>query len=247
MKKVQNDTATRWQIHLLGDHAILFSLEEKIDLTINKEVHALNQFIQSKKINAFKDFIPAYHTLTIIYDIILLQQLAGKDVQTFAASFIQEFEWQQKLNNTIEIINKHHHIPVCYDSTFGFDLPEIARQKNKNIQEIIEIHCSTTYQVFCLGFMPGFAYMGEVEESIRVARHQQPRALVNAGSVGIAGAQTGIYPKDAPGGWQIIGRTPTPLFDPINLALFSPGDTVSFFEITLEDFFTLQKESSNVH
>lgn len=246
MKNILNDIKNRWQIHLLGDHAIVFSLEEKIDLTINKQVHALNQFIQSKKINAFKDFIPSYNSLTIVYDIIQLKALLKikpKEISLneFAESFIKEFIQLKQENTSFELTTKTIKVPVCYDLDFGIDLEKIAEEKNLSIEEIIQIHCSKTYRVFCLGFMPGFAYMGEVDKTIKVARHPKPRPLVYAGSVGIAGAQTGIYPKDAPGGWQIIGRTPITIFDPINLALFAPGDLVSFYAITLAEFNSIKK------
>ena len=241
-----NDTIHQWQMHLLGDHAIVFSLNEKIDLQINMEVHALNQFIQRKKINAFKDFIPAYHTLTILYDIVELQVLLNQknkeiSLNEFAQSFIKEFIQLKQENTSFELTTKTIKVPVCYDLNFGIDLEKIAKEKNKSIEEIIQIHCSKTYRVFCLGFMPGFAYMGEVDKTIQVARHPKPRPLVYAGSVGIAGAQTGIYPKDAPGGWQIIGRTPLTIFDPINLAMFAPGDLVSFYAITLAEFNSMKK------
>lgn len=252
MKINNNYRKTQWQMHLLGDHAIVFSLEPIIDISINTEVHALNQFIQSKKINAFKDYIPSYHSLTIVYDIIALQKILNKEekdfsIDAFAQTLIKEFIEIKKENNSIKLSNKTIKIPVCYDLSFGIDLENIAATKNKKIAEIINTHCAKTYHVFCLGFMPGFAYMGEVDESIQIARHAKPRPLVHAGSVGIAGAQTGIYPKDSPGGWQIIGRTPIKIFDSIKLALFAPGDLVSFYAISLDEFYSLQKEANHVH
>lgn len=252
MKIKDNYKKTQWQMHLLGDHAIVFLLEPIIDTSINTEVHALNHFIQSKKINAFKDYIPSYHSLTIVYDIIALQRFLNKEekdfsIHVFAQKLIKEFIEFKNENNSIKLSNKTIKIPVCYDLSFGIDLANIAATKNKKIAEIINTHCATTYHVFCLGFMPGFAYMGEVDKSIQIARHSKPRPLVHAGSVGIAGAQTGIYPKDSPGGWQIIGRTPIKIFDSIKLALFAPGDLVSFYAISLDEFYSLQKEANHVH
>ena len=241
----ENDINQQWHMHLLGDHAIVFSLKEKMDLKINMEVHALNQFIQSKNINAFKDFIPAYYTLTIVYDIIELQKLLHNknnlSLNEFVQALIKEFIQFKKENTSFELATKNIKVPVCYDANLGIDLEKIAKEKNTTIEDIIQIHCARKYRVFCLGFMPGFAYMGEVDKKIQVERHLKPRPLVHAGSVGIAGAQTGIYPKDAPGGWQIIGRTPINIFDPINLALFAPGDMVSFYAITLVEFNSMKK------
>jgi inhibitor of KinA len=247
MKINENNKKSSWQIHLLGDHAILFSLQEKMDATINAEVHAFNHFIQSKKIKAFKDFIPSYHSLTIVYDIIEAQEFIKNNLIDFAQTIIIEFNHFKKDNNAFSLKSKQIKVPVCYDLSFGIDLENISTQKNKIIQEIIDIHCSISYQVFCIGFMPGFAYMGKVDEKIQVPRHSKPRPLVYAGSVGIAGAQTGIYPKDAPGGWQIIGRTPLEIFNPISLALFAPNDTVSFYPISMEEFNSLKKEINHAH
>lgn len=244
MKINENDKKSPWQIHLLGDHAILFSLNEKIDTAINAEVHAFNYFIQTKKINAFKDYIPAYHSLTIVYDIIALEKLLHHSIHEFAQHLVNEFEQFKKVNNSNYLTTNHIKVPVCYEIDFGIDLEKMAEEKNCSIKEIIEIHTSKSYQVFCVGFLPGFAYMGKVDEKIQVPRHAKPRPLVSAGSVGIAGAQTGIYPKDAPGGWQIIGRTPLTIFDPVQLALFAPGDTVSFYPINLDEYNSLKKETT---
>ena len=112
-----------------------------------------------------------------------------------------------------------------------------------SITEIIKIHTENIYQVYCLGFMPGFAYMGDVNSKIQTARHAQPRKNVSAGSVGIAGAQTGIYPMPSPGGWQIIGRTPLKIFDkdPAILSKFKMGDSVKFYPITRTEFESLNE------
>ena len=247
MKINEQNTIQTWHIHLLGDHAILFSLNEKIDATINAEVHAFNHFILEKKMIAIKDCIPSYHSLTIVYDIIELHKIVKTNIHDFAQNLVLEFEAYKKENTSFKLNSQLHKIPVCYDLHFGIDLEKIAKEKNTSIEKIIETHTSKIYQVFCLGFMPGFAYMGTVESSIQVARHSKPRPLVEAGSVGIAGAQTGIYPKDAPGGWQIIGRTPVTIFDPIKLALFAPGDQVSFYAISMKEFNDIKNNSNNVH
>jgi inhibitor of KinA len=114
----------------------------------------------------------------------------------------------------------------------------MSKKLNLSITEIIKIHTENIYQVYCLGFMPGFAYMGDVNTTIQMARHPQPRQNVSAGSVGIAGAQTGIYPMHSPGGWQIIGRTPVKIFDkdPKVLSKFKMGDSVKFYPITRAEF-----------
>lgn len=124
-------------------------------------------------------------------------------------------------------------IPVCYDADFGLDLEWLARETRLTIEQVIALHIGATYQVHFLGFLPGFAYMGGLPQPLRVPRHTSPRTRVPAGSVAIAGAQTGIYPSDTPGGWRILGRTPLTIFDPAREqpSLLLPGDTVRFVRV----------------
>ncbi|HYF30176.1 MAG TPA: 5-oxoprolinase subunit PxpB [Chitinophagaceae bacterium] len=131
-------------------------------------------------------------------------------------------------------------IPVCYDPRFGPDLEEMARTKNLTVHELVQLHCSTTYRVYMLGFLPGFPYMGKVDERLVMPRRPQPRDVA-AGSVGIAGWQTGIYPLASPGGWQIIGRTPLKLFNAAKdpPVLLNAGDMVRFYPVTVQEFESL--------
>jgi inhibitor of KinA len=126
------------------------------------------------------------------------------------------------------------------------DLQELASMHKLTIEGIIEIHCSKIYRIYMIGFLPGFAYMGTVDSRIVSPRKSKPRTNVPAGSVGIAGSQTGIYPFDSPGGWQLIGQTPLLLFDPTkeNPTLLEPGDQVSFHTISLEEFHHLKNNQS---
>ena len=225
-----------WHIQHLGDHAIVFLLPSIIDENIIAQIMRLNFFIESKKINGIKDLIPSYHSLTIVYDISIAQHsilpsLVCKDMIEFGNKLLLDFFNEPIVEKENKIKNEIIKVPVCYDIEFGIDLKSLAELKNINLEEIIKIHTSTIYNVYCLGFMPGFAYMGKVDPLIQMNRHSKPRPLVYAGSVGIAGEQTGIYPMNAPGGWQIIGRTPIRIFDPINLAKFKMGDRVQFYSI----------------
>jgi inhibitor of KinA len=128
-------------------------------------------------------------------------------------------------------------IPVCYEKEFAHDLEWIAIQNNISLEEIISLHTAASYHVYMLGFLPGFAYMGLVNDKISVPRKQKP-VTVEAGSVGIAGKQTGIYPLSSPGGWQIVGRTPMKLFDKEKESptLIKSGDSVQFYSITKDEF-----------
>jgi inhibitor of KinA len=136
-------------------------------------------------------------------------------------------------------------IPVCYYPSLAPDLQSLADEKNLQVEEVIQLHTSRTYRVYMIGFLPGFAYMGKVDEHISMPRKTNPRTLVAEGSVGIAGEQTGIYPLDSPGGWNIIGQTPLRLFDAQKdeLVLLRTGDSIKFFPIRLKEFLQMKSKS----
>ena len=226
-----------FQIQLLGDHAIVYKKLSTQLKDIDLDLLAFNQYIKNEKINGVKDIILAYDTLTLIYDIIQFDAnpflVAHQILESFSKSNIY-FEENEK-KSILEI-------PVCYDLSLGIDLKDAAKIANCSIETLIQKHTEHIYNVYCLGFLPGFAYMGDVPDSIRLPRHQSPRPKVVAGSVGIAGKQTGIYPMDSPGGWQIIGRTPIKIFDPVKLSLLKVGDRVKFNSIDLEMFHQLNNQ-----
>ncbi|MCL4124596.1 UNVERIFIED_CONTAM: hypothetical protein GTU68_025850 [Idotea baltica] len=134
-------------------------------------------------------------------------------------------------------------IPVCYDRQFGLDLDHLAKTRGLSHSDIIRLHTGREYQVFMLGFLPGFVYLGNSHDSLVFGRRPEPRLRVPASSVGLAGNQTGIYPSEAPGGWQIIGRTPIPIFLPTNDQpfLFNPGDRVRFYDISHSEYLQIRK------
>jgi inhibitor of KinA len=222
-----------WKVQVLGDHAIQFYLPPIMDSRVIGEIKDFNDFIVVEEVKGIKDIIPSYHTLTLIYDIELIDEPIA-----FANNLIEKYASNRKTTISSAAVNKIIEIPVCYDESFGIDLLNMSTKLNLSITEIIKIHTEKIYQVYCLGFMPGFAYMGDVNTTIQMARHPQPRQNVSAGSVGIAGAQTGIYPMHSPGGWQIIGRTPVKIFDkdPKVLSKFKMGDSVKFYPITRAEF-----------
>ena len=222
-----------WKAQALGDHAIQFYLPPIMDPRVIGEIKNFNDFIVLEEIKGIKDIIPSYHSLTLIYDIEQMQAPLE-----FANDLIEKYKSQRETDLPNNEVNKIIEVPVCYDENFGIDLISISKKLNLSITELIKIHTENIYQVYCLGFMPGFAYMGDVNTTIQMARHPQPRQNVSAGSVGIAGAQTGIYPMHSPGGWQIIGRTPVKIFDkdPKVLSKFKMGDQIKFYPITRAEF-----------
>jgi len=225
-----------FQIQLLGDHAIVYKINTGQLKDIDPTLLAFTQFVTKEKINGLKDIILAYDTLTLIYDIIYFDS----NPYLFAHTILEAFNASKNSMVSIEersIIE----IPVCYDTILGIDLQNAVKASNCSIETLIQQHSEKIYTVYCLGFLPGFAYMGDVPSAIQLPRHSAPRSKVLAGSVGIAGKQTGIYPSTSPGGWQIIGRTPIKIFDPKSptLTLFKAGDQVKFKPIDLELFYTL--------
>jgi inhibitor of KinA len=181
--------------------------------------------------------ISAYSSLTIHYDVLFIRNKLNKPTTAF--EWISECLKKYISKESIEtgdpqILIK---IPVCYDNEYAIDIDLIASRNNISPEEVIYLHASTTYRVYMLGFLPGFAYMGMVNERISSSRKKNP-VTVEAGSIGIAGKQTGIYPMRSPGGWQIIGRTPLKLFnkEKINPVLFKSGDQVQFYSITKDEF-----------
>lgn len=209
------------------------------------------------------EVVPAYSSFTVFYDLKILKNKIQSHKTVFGWMKLQLEDRLQQPVQQNESEERLVNIPVCYDEEFAIDIKHLASTNKISVEEVIQIHTSKKYRVYMLGFLPGFAYMGEVDEKIRIPRKPQP-VNIAAGSVGIAGRQTGVYPLASPGGWQIIGRTPLNLFkaapnpseggafeDSENLetfnnnpALLRAGDTVKFYSITTNDFYEIQNSPS---
>lgn len=226
-----------YKIFPLGDAGLIIDFGNVIDESINKLVHAVFDELLKDRIPGVIETVPAYSSLTIYYDVLFIRKtISGKETAfEWMAGKVKEYLSKDRIK--IEEIGAYIRIPVCYETQYGPDLNFVALQNKISVEEIIHCHLSTTYRVYMLGFLPGFAYMGMVDEKISTPRKQFP-APVEAGSIGIAGRQTGIYPLNSPGGWQIIGRTPLQLFDKEknDPTLFKTGDTVEFYSITKDEF-----------
>lgn len=219
-----------------GDHALTVALGDTIDEKINKKVLSLFHYLRQKNIEEVKDYIPAYASLTVVYDIAEIKKHHALSAFEYMHNLIEDA--LNNFNDSSEEETTLMHIPVCYDVSLGIDLEEIAIQKNITIEEIVELHTAATYRVYMIGFLPGFAYMGKVNPKIATPRKVIPRKIVNAGSVGIADFQTGIYPFNSPGGWNIIGQTPLQIFNTTYTepCVLQPGDIVKFEPISLDEF-----------
>lgn len=208
----------------LGDSALLVELGDKIDPAINQRVHALNALLQTKNIAGIVETVPAYCTLLIHYDPLIL-------------TFDQVTLWvRDKLTQVDDSLNRKPRqleVPLRYGGASGTDLEAVAVSKGISAADVVRIHSEHEYTVYMMGFTPGFPYLGTLDERLIMSRLETPRTLVKAGTVAIAGSQTGIYPLDSPGGWHLIGWTPLKLFDPTRELpfLFSPGDIIKFIPI----------------
>ena len=231
------DRLPAYKISTLGETALIIDFGNTIDESINKLVHSLFYQLQHDPIPGMIEAVPGYSSLTIYYDILFIRNILNK--QTTAFEWVTESLKKIIPKENIEtgdpqILIK---VPVCYEIEYAPDLSFIATQNEISPGEVIYLHTSMTYHIYMLGFLPGFAYMGMVDEKISSSRKQKP-VFVEAGSIGITGKQTGIYPFRSQGGWQIIGRTPLKLFDKekINPVLFKAGDKVQFYSITKDEF-----------
>ena len=207
-----------------GDSAVLMVLGSEIDLETNRRVHALEKKIISEPLDGITETVPTYSSLLIHYDLL---SLGYQDVVDWVClKFSQIDELQEEELHLVEI-------PTIYGGEDGPDLEFVAGHNQISVEKVIEIHSSQSYHVYMMGFTPGFPYLGGMDPAIAAPRLKDPRIHVPAGSVGIAGEQTGIYPIDSPGGWQIIGRTHLRLFDPSREEpfLLSPGAMVRFVPI----------------
>lgn len=221
-----------------GDSAVLIEWPQEISVNVLQDITNFN--LKIEKIN-FKFIIEVnfvFNSMLIIYDDFLISY--------------KEFEKKLKLlyNKEDKVkINKvkHWEIPVCYHQTFGIDLEKIATRNTLKINEVINIHYSTIYTVFGLGFLPGFLYLGGLPKEIHCNRLNTPRLSVPKGSVAIGANQTGIYPLSSPGGWNIIGKTPINLFDASKNepCLISAGDKIQFKSVSLNEFEEIEQSVLN--
>lgn len=213
-----------------GDSAIVVEFEERVDPDVNARAIALADSITARRFEGVKDVVPTYRSVAVHFDPLrvdydaLVAHLEGGHASNDARGAAHDAA-------TVRI-------PVCYGGEWGPDLPDVATFAGVSEDDVVRLHTSTIYRVFMLGFVAGFAYLGPVDARIRMPRHQTPRVRVPLGSVGIAGAQTGVYPAETPGGWRLIGRTPVLPFDldrpePF---LLKAGDAVQFHAISRAEY-----------
>jgi inhibitor of KinA len=213
-----------FRIVTAGDSALIVEFEERIDPAVNARAIALAESLQAAKIPGVRDVVPTYRSVAVFFD----------PLRTGYDALVDRLEANASTASPDAAAPREPiRVPVCYGGDLGPDLGAVAAFAGIAEDEVVALHTSATYRVFMLGFVPGFAYMGIVDQRIAAPRHSTPRVRVPIGSVGIAGVQTGIYPAETPGGWQLIGRTPIKPFDPLRAEPFltKAGDAVRFHAI----------------
>ena len=210
-----------------AEGAVLIQFKQKISVGINSTLVALSRALENHPIIQY--VVPSYCSLLVGFK---GTQVSLKQIKKLIRTEYKSLADDQRL------VGKRWRLPVCYDAPFALDMPDVCRLTGLSKKSIIKYHAERSYHVFGVGFLPGFPYLGKLSKPLLCPRRQEPRLNVLKGAVGIAGRQTGIYPADSPGGWQIIGATPIPIFRPQmeEPFLLQPGDQVAFHSISEEAF-----------
>ena len=234
-----------------SETGVMVTFGNEIKEEIHQKVAALSDYLDEHPFVGFVEYIPAFTSVTVFYNPMIVRTLAIPLSHTMDP--VMPLSYQivaQILEKALEGLNPETdfqattvEIPVCYGGEFGPDLEYVAEYHKMTPEEVIDIHTQGSYLVYMIGFAPGFPYLGGLSEKIATPRRSSPRLIIPAGSVGIAGDQTGAYPIETPGGWQLIGRTPVDLFRPHNdpPILLRSGNLVKFKPISLEEYHQIRE------
>lgn len=220
------------KLQTAGENALILYVSDTPSAQVSAQIQALAQALSDTLGDKLIDLIPSYASLLMIYNPLLCDHFYAR---TQVLSCLQ----QQRESASTE--SKTITLPVYYSAESGADLEQLAADRDLSVQEVIDLHTGRDYRVYAIGFAPGFAYLGEVDERIAAARHATPRQKVPAGAVAIADRQTAIYPAQSPGGWHLLGLCPTPMFNPDSTPHMpvATGDVVRFEAIDRQQFLTL--------
>ena len=218
-----------------GDRGLLVEYGDRISPAINRRVRATALLLDRHPLAGVVEVIPTYRSLLIVYDPSAVKPARLQDAVTGLENRLQDIEIPPPAEVTL---------PVCYGGDFGPDIDFVADTHGLTKDEVIRIHTETTYQIYMIGFTPGFCFLGGLSEQLHTPRLETPRTKVPEGSVGIANAQTGVYPLESPGGWRLIGRTPVRLFAPEKDTplLYRAGDMIRFMPIDKNEYDRLYAE-----
>jgi len=216
----------------MGDQCVLVRFGDKVSESINHCAITYAQQVSELNIPGVIETVPSYTEAAVYYNaLVTCYEQVLERLQSIYVAVGERSDEGRKIIR----------IPVCYGGGFGPDISHVARHNGLTEDEVIRIHTSSIYPVYMLGFTPGFCYLGNLPAQIACPRKSSPRKLIPSGSVGIGGEQTGVYPLETPGGWQLIGRTPVKFFDPNRQpnALASAGDSIQFYAISDQEFMSL--------
>ncbi|MGB5497485.1 MAG: 5-oxoprolinase subunit PxpB [Maribacter sp.] len=217
-------------IRPFGEHAILVEWPNKVDEAILEDILQFSSYLKLECLDAKEwELVASYNSLTLI------QRKQGIDFEPFKNQLETWYVKREGVNHLDKYLWK---LPVCYDLDFAIDLEKVAKELGESVEKIIELHTSHIYTVYGIGFLPGFMYLGGLPKSLETSRRAEPRQKVAKGAVGLAGKQTGIYPQESPGGWNIIGNCSVPIFD-ANRAepcFVNVGDKIQFYSISRAEY-----------
>ncbi|PEL07779.1 5-oxoprolinase subunit PxpB [Bacillus sp. AFS017336] len=227
-------TKPKLTIFPVGCSGIVCYLGDSISNEINNLVHTFSGYLNSHIKTKISGVVPSYHSITIYYDSL---NFSFSEIKNEIEFLFKNFnDSPQNKERTI------YEVPVCFHSAFGTELQKVAEQNNLTTDHVIRLYLEEIYPIYMIGFIPGFPYLGGLNPALETPRLIKPKNVLK-GSVGIAGNQTGIYPFESPGGWNIIGRTPIEVFSTKNNGSknFKAGDMIKFFEITNEEFSQIEQ------
>jgi len=220
-----------------GEQGLVVEFGSAINFDINARVHQTANLLRLQMAEELVEVVPTYRSLLVYFNPLRIKRLA-------LVKRIEEMLLTMEASTASVDASIVVHIPVCYGGEFGPDLDFVAEHNGLSVDEVVKIHTSKPYLVYMLGFTPGFPYLGGMSERIATPRLEKPRTKIPAGSVGIAGSQTGLYPIESPGGWRLIGSTPIKAFNPVieNPFLFEAGDYLQFAAVSLDEYYAIKQD-----
>jgi KipI family sensor histidine kinase inhibitor len=220
-----------------GDSCLVVEFSDSIEMEANFRLQNLMRALASKNVRGVREFVPTYRSLSIHYDPL---KLGREKLETAVRKTLENLGGERGETRRVLVM------PVCYGGEHGPDMPHVCAHTGYGENEVIKRHTDAEYYCYMLGFTPGFAYLGGLDETLATPRLKAPRALIPAGSVGIADRQTGAYSIDCPGGWQLIGRTPLRLFDPDDgerPTLIDAGDWIKFRSVPKDEYASIKRDA----
>ncbi|BCU52471.1 inhibitor of KinA [Staphylococcus auricularis] len=216
---------------VINEETIMIYFEDEIDPKTYDKVQLLVNYIHKQQHEAIVETVASYRAVMLIIDMTVSTPQAVLESLDISETQLENMAEEKASKRVI-------HLPVLYGDEYGPDIEAVAEHNQLSTDEVIRLHTANQYLIYMLGFMPGFPFLGGLDERLHTPRRSEPRTKLEAGSVGIANNQTGLYPSASPGGWQIIGRTPVKVLnmDQDPMVMYQPGDYIKFYEIDKETY-----------